>query len=204
MPRPNRLVLYRLPLAIGLGLLLQGCQLSLPGQGPGASDVTPNAVTGDPIEVTALDAAPVAQTTAPDPSSAVAPVPADPAAAPTSREDAEAPVAETAPPGPVPEPEPAPPDVSIPEAAAELPDVPKPEAQLACERRKGRWVPFGQTGQLRTCVFPTRDSGKQCSRQSDCDGACLARSGTCAPFKPLIGCHEVLLDNGVRATQCIE
>ena len=54
------------------------------------------------------------------------------------------------------------------------------------------------------CIQPTRDGGKRCTRESQCDGVCLARSGTCAPVKPLLGCNEVLQDNGVRATLCIE
>jgi hypothetical protein len=60
------------------------------------------------------------------------------------------------------------------------------------------------TGELRTCVFTTRDGGKQCNRESQCEGVCLARSGTCSPVKPLLGCNEILQDNGARVTLCIE
>jgi hypothetical protein len=54
------------------------------------------------------------------------------------------------------------------------------------------------------CQFTTRDGGKRCTRESQCEGLCLARSGTCAPVEPLMGCHDILQDNGTRATQCIE
>ena len=181
--------LSRLVLCLGLAALVQGCQLSAPGSGSGTGDVTPNAVIGGEIEVTALDEAP-----------APAPVPtaAPPAAEPTA-----------APQGGVPQPdpaaaaEPAPAPAPQPEPVADPPETPKSEAQLACEKRKGKWVRAG-TGSLRTCVFETRDGGKRCTRESQCEGVCLARSGTCSPLKPLLGCNEILQDNGARVTLCIE
>lgn len=59
-------------------------------------------------------------------------------------------------------------------------------------------------GSARACVYQTRDAGKQCDRESQCDGVCLARSGTCSPFKPLYGCNEILQDNGARVTLCLD
>lgn len=199
MPRPTRPLLSRLLLALGLAVLVQGCQLSLPGGGGKSADVTPNAVAGDAIEVTALDAGPAPGAPAPSAASAA------PAEAPQEATDAPPAPAQT-PPQQVPTTAPvsSPEDLPLPEPAAEEPGVAKSEAQIACERRKGRWVPIGKAGELRTCIFNTKDSGKQCSRESQCEGACLARSGTCAPFRPLIGCHEVLQDNGMRATQCLQ
>jgi hypothetical protein len=195
MPRPTRPLLSRFALALGLALLVQGCQLSLPGGGGQSADVTPNAVTGAAIEVTALEPGPAATTAAPAPAAAV-----QPGAGTVS--DAEPTAAAVEPPEPATQPVPE--ALPMPEPAAEVPEIEKSSAQLDCERRKGRWVPVGISGELRTCVFTTRDSGKQCTRSNQCEGACLARSGTCAPFRPLIGCHEVLQDNGIRATQCIE
>lgn len=197
MPRPTRPLLSRLLLALGLAVLVQGCQLSLPGGSGKSQDVTANAVAGDAIEVTALDAGPAQGAPAPAAAGAAPPEPPQEGA---DTPPEQAPSAQAPPAAPVPAPE----DLPLPEPAAEEPGVAKSEAQLTCERRKGRWVPIGQAGELRTCIFNTKDSGKQCSRESQCEGACLARSGTCAPFRPLIGCHEVLQDNGMRATQCLQ
>ncbi|MCU0828691.1 MAG: hypothetical protein MUE52_15120 [Tabrizicola sp.] len=192
---------FRLCLVVAFCGLLQACQTGLPGTTGGQGDeVTANAVAGDPIEVTALDepsaeavpAATAAGAEGAAPAQAAGPEPA------AATEDAPEPA-------PVPEagPTEAVPEVELPPEAEVAPGEVKSEAQLACEKRKGRWVAVG-TGAIRSCVFPTRDSGKQCTRGSDCEEACLARSMTCAPFKPLWGCNEILQDNGVRVTQCIE
>ena len=90
-----------------------------------------------------------------------------------------------------------------PDLAAEVPAPAKSQMQLACEKKKGRWTKTGK-GDLSTCVYATRDGGKQCSRESQCEGVCLARSGTCSPLKPLLGCNEILQDNGARVTLCID
>ena len=180
------------PLLAALGLigLLSGCQLTGSGQGALPDDVTPNAITGEAIEVTALDDTPlpaavdtpppVAETTAPVQAGAPDPVPAvDPA--------------------PVELAEPAPqPDLGDP-----VPEVEKSDQQRACEKKGGKWAKAGK-GDFRICVYETRDANKQCTRESQCEGVCLARSGTCSPFKPLIGCNEILQDNGARVTLCIE
>lgn len=165
--------------------LLAACQTGGPGKVP--ADVTPNAVVGDPIEVTALDA-PVAEVAAPGPAAAGTGT-AAPQAAPAAPGD-EVQAAAAADPAPRPD-------------LAETPVTPKSEQQLACEKRKGRWAKIGK-GEARACVFQTRDAGKRCERESQCDGLCLARSGTCAPFKPMFGCHEILQDNGARVTLCLE
>ena len=165
--------------------LVAGCQLARPAENVAVDGgVTPNAVTGGAIEVTALDAPPgsVADAAAADAALAAG-------AAPAEAELAAVPTAQA--------------DLAAAEAVVEPTPPPKSEEQLACERRKGTWASLGGT-LLRTCVFPTRDGGKQCTRESQCEGLCLARSGTCAPFKPLLGCNEILQDNGARVTQCIE
>lgn len=79
---------------------------------------------------------------------------------------------------------------------------PSPE-ERACTRSRGAWVGLGKSG-ARTCVKQTRDGGKRCSRESQCQGLCLARSGTCAPVVPLFGCNEILQDDGRRVTLCID
>ena len=83
-----------------------------------------------------------------------------------------------------------------------LPAPSFPEAK-ACVKRGGLWVHAGKSIAF-TCVKLTRDSGKQCRRGSDCQGACLARSMTCAPYDPMFGCNEILQDDGARVTLCID
>lgn len=86
---------------------------------------------------------------------------------------------------------------------AETPVTPKSEAQLACEKKGGKWFKIGE-GNKFACVRVTKDAGKRCERESQCDGVCLARSNTCSPFKPLYGCNEILQDNGARVTLCLD
>lgn len=87
------------------------------------------------------------------------------------------------------------------------PPAPIPSAlrasQATCERGGGRFVPRRHGG-IYDCLRSTRDAGQSCTRAGDCEGLCLARSGSCAPFTPLLGCHEVLDAGGGRMTQCIE
>lgn len=87
-------------------------------------------------------------------------------------------------------------------AAPPTPPEPKSEAQLACERKKGSWSAAGKG--FKSCVFRTRDGGKTCDAEADCDGLCLARSGTCSPVKPLFGCNEILDSIGRKVTLCID
>ncbi|MEH6776462.1 MAG: hypothetical protein V7668_21240 [Cereibacter changlensis] len=77
----------------------------------------------------------------------------------------------------------------------------KSAGELACERRQGRYVAVGGA---RTCVTPTSDGGKQCRGKGDCSGQCLARSNSCAPVAPLLGCNEILQSNGRRVTLCLD
>ncbi len=163
-------------------LLVSACQLAFPEKPQGASDANPitsGPITSGPISVTTLDAPP-----------AVAPdrVAADPT--PVAAEPAE------------PQPDAAPDPIVAPVAAPSPPPL-KSESQQACERGGGAWVSAGTSGTM-SCQTPQRDGGTQCRRDSDCDGQCLARSRTCAPFSPLFGCNDVLQDNGQRVTLCIE
>jgi hypothetical protein len=205
-------------LAVCAATFLSACQTGGPNALSGPTDgVTPNAVAGSEIEVTALDDGPAAAPSAPDAATkpagvetaapqaapAVGAAAADPqaaeaatdgageAAAGTGSETGAETGAETAA-------EPAPkPDL------AETPVTPKSEMQLACEKKGGTWFKIGK-GDKRACVRRTKDSGKRCERESQCDSVCLARSGTCAPFKPMYGCHDILQDNGARVTLCLD
>lgn len=77
------------------------------------------------------------------------------------------------------------------------------DAEAACARDKGRWVPRGDSG-IMACLRTPRDAGNRCASSRDCEGVCLARSGTCAPVVPLYGCNEVLGVNGARSTVCLD
>lgn len=176
--------------------LLSACQTSLSGKP--ASDVTPNAVAGDTIEVTALDAPP-GEAPAAEGSPGAAPVGAEtaalqtaPRAAPATSEADAATMLDAEAGKPAPQPD-----------LTETPVTPKSEMQIACEKKRGKWSKIGK-GEARACIFKTTDGGKRCERESQCDGVCLARSGTCSPFKPLFGCNEILQDNGARVTLCLE
>lgn len=84
-------------------------------------------------------------------------------------------------------------------AAVPPPSDPLAEVTRDCSRSGGRMIALGA---MQMCLHDTRDAGKACRRSSDCEGDCLARSGTCAPARPMSGCHEILLDQGQRAMQC--
>ena len=105
------------------------------------------------------------------------------------------------PPRPEPRPQTAvdPPEEPVPD----LPVVAKSADQVLCERTGGQWAVAGQSG-AHSCVKATRDGGKTCTKEDDCMGMCLARSGTCAPLMPLFGCNEVLDKQGRRVTLCID
>ncbi|MBZ4021355.1 hypothetical protein CKO11_02620 [Rhodobacter sp. TJ_12] len=70
-----------------------------------------------------------------------------------------------------------------------------------CEADGGQWASLGAA---QFCVRRTKDGGQSCRASGDCEGACLARSMTCAPAKPLLGCNEVFSETGIRVTECIE
>ena len=99
-------------------------------------------------------------------------------------------------------PEPAPAAVE-PAAARPAPEPPMlTQERRLCERSGGRLI--ARSAGLYTCVRPTRDAGRTCDEASDCEGLCLARSATCAPFTPLYGCQEVFTLRGRRETLCTD
>ncbi len=171
--------------AFAILVLVMGCVPIVQGPGLNTADVTANAIAGGEIEVTPLDAAAV------PPAQAEFPAAARPretgVAAPQA--DPPEPDAAAAAPAPVP--------------TVEVPEVVKSAAQIACEKKGSRWTSVGKST-LKACVKVTKDSNKQCTRASQCESTCLARSGTCAPFKPLLGCNEILQNDGSRVTMCIE
>lgn len=73
----------------------------------------------------------------------------------------------------------------------------------ACAERGGSFRKSGISGGW-VCFQPMPDANEPCATSSDCDGLCLARSKTCTPIMPLIGCHEVVLASGAVVKQCVE
>lgn len=170
-------------LALVTAALLAACQTA----GPGAGGAEGLAV--DEIAVTSLDTpAPEAVPEAPVPEADLPEAPAPEAEA--------APEADAAPEAEAP-PEP---EVSIDPVA---PEAPKSAPQILCEKGGGIWTVAGETGAF-LCVSPTRDGGESCRKKTDCEGQCLARSGTCSPYDPLFGCNEVLDKDGRRMTLCLD
>ena len=100
-----------------------------------------------------------------------------------------------------------PPPVFAPAVVAPVPAPvsapPKTPGHIACDKRGGRFVAVGLNRAM-TCQTPTRDAGKQCRKAGDCEGVCLGRTGTCAPVVPLLGCQDVLQNDGRRVTLCID
>lgn len=194
MPRTLSLAV----LAVCAATLLSACQTGGPNGLAGPKDgVTPNAVAGSEIEVTALDALPGEAGPKPDAGAKPAgPDTAAPQAAPAGGAEATDPTTDAAATDAAVEPAPKP-------DLAATPVTPKSEMQLACEKKGGKWYKVGK-GDKRACVRQTKDAGKRCERESQCDSVCLARSGTCAPFKPMYGCNEILQDNGARVTLCLD
>ena len=199
------------PLILAALLVLAACKMSLPGAAPKDEAQAGSAPAAVEISVTPLDvpkpgatkpAAAPATTSATSPAASAAATaaakPAQPAAKPGKPQMSAEEVA---------------PSTDDPaakaavDAAAEAvqppPPVYKSPEQLACEKKKGVYSKVGTSG-ARACVMETRDAGKHCSKKSDCEGQCLARSQTCSPITPLFGCQDILGLNGERMTQCID
>ena len=207
----------RLLLILSVMLALSACQLALPGRGgaPDAPKAEQNPIVGGDIAVTTLDgpaAKPDAQKQA-----AVIGAPAKPGDVEATKAGAvaagaEAATAKAADKAQKQAPEPGPeagakadPASASDESLAAEPAEPvavKSAAQLACEKRKGRWSIAG-AGSAAFCQTPTKDSGKVCRSSDDCTGYCLAKSNTCAPVTPMLGCHDILNEAGRMLTQCI-
>ncbi|MEE4121098.1 MAG: hypothetical protein V2I65_19030 [Paracoccaceae bacterium] len=91
-----------------------------------------------------------------------------------------------------------------PEAEPDPTDARFAAARAACEKEGGRFGRAPGGGEARICFRTPRDANAPCRTGADCEGACLARSRTCAPILPLLGCHDVILSNGLRATECVQ
>ena len=172
---------------VAVMVLLPSCMPGLPGGSRVAAP--PAGLGGEAIDVTPLDGPAATSAVEPSPGNDKA---TDPAA------------------GPRPKPRPGSDALVEPNPAAATeaevtaaPEIKKSRDQLQCEKRGGQWSRIGD-GDARTCVKPTRDGGKFCKKQGDCQSECLARSMTCAPFDPLVGCNDVLQSDGRTVTLCVD
>lgn len=167
-------------IAVVLLLLMTGCTLGK-GADKTASPAAGNPITGGAIATTSLDAP------RPDVDKIQTGEPADSPSAAIKPDAGESravnPVASSV-------------------ASSEQPQVTLPPEALACAKKGDKWLSSGK-GTM-SCVHFTKDSGKSCQRQSECEGYCLARSGTCAPVTPMFGCNEILQNDGVRSTICLD
>lgn len=182
-------------LALVMPLALAGCQSVLPGRDAPASAQQANPITGDEIAVTSLDGPTASAPAAPSPAPG-APSDTTPAQATRLAEGTPplAPAADDAADGA--------PDAVAADPAPEVPEIAKSPAQRACEKRRGMWSVAGG-GSAAFCQSPTRDAGKSCNASTDCTGYCLEKSRTCAPVTPMLGCHDILNEQGRMLTQCI-
>ena len=184
---------------------LAGCQVI----GFGGGDDAP---LGDPLQATEIDVSVL-----PAQGGIIeAPVEEQPAAAVEIRSspqpvaaprDGAASQAAAPPPAPTSKPtaRPAPPPEPAVATSTERNDwePPRTAAHVACELAGGSFVAAGR-GRGKTCQYPTKDGGKQCSASNQCEGVCLARSRTCAPVNPLLGCNEVLQADGRSTRLCLD
>lgn len=181
----------RLAAVLLLALPLAGCEdmatLQPPG-GPVPVVVPQRPAAPPPAPVATVEAPPLADLT--DPEAEVAPAPTGEAVVVIPATPVPAGTTAGTPTG----------TAATPAPAAENPLLAQQRA--ACAREGGRLQSLASG--LVTCIRQTGDAGRACTGASDCEGVCLARSGTCAPITPLYGCHEVLLSPGSRVTQCLD
>lgn len=186
--------------------LLAACTLALPGAAPRATGADPGTVEVTTLADPAAPAASSDQTTGSRPQAMAeegqTPEPPPPGTAAGSAGAAAVPAAGDAAAAPAPPAPAAAPAADAPaaDASAAVPD--SPEAR-ACLRRGGIWTVLARSG-LGVCQNRTRDAMRACRRGTDCQGDCLARSGTCAPAVPMFGCNDILDDLGRRVRQCLD
>lgn len=168
-------------------LILTACVAAGPGKTGKSGVSAENPITGGAIAVTTLNAAASGKAEVPRPKAnpALIPVAGDPAKPAVAKPDAKPTDAEPVTEAPV-----APPRVMT-------------AAETTCVKQGGRWGKAGKSG-AETCIKLTKDNGKRCDSESDCEGYCLSRSMTCAPFIPMFGCNDIIQDNGVQVTLCID
>lgn len=186
--------------------MLSACVPGLGGSERAALAPNASPLAAEVIETTSLETPTgqrTAQTTAQTSGQTTTPTTAQTTAQTTALNAAQtaAPPAATAPDEADPAaPEPTEEVAAVPTAQAPAPSSPE---EARCLKSGGSWATAGDSG-AKACVRLTRDGGKSCTRQSQCEGFCLARSRTCAPITPMFGCTEILQDDGREVTLCLD
>ena len=172
--------------------LLAACQLQVPqihAPQTSGTDAEVSALAPDAITVTTLGntsgVVPDSGAIPSDPASTAAAVPDTATQRPAARPDVVVPLP------------------TAPVKAAEDPAAPVSAEQALCVKSKGQWSPLAESSGF-VCVHSTRDSGKSCRAKRDCQGECLAQSGTCSPIMPLMGCNAILQADGTEVTLCLQ
>lgn len=97
-------------------------------------------------------------------------------------------------------------------------DLSIPESEAACLAAGGRWAPVGIFPSP-ICRVPTRDGGRICGDDGECEGSCLAdltpaeraaamkgetinRLGRCTGESPVFGCMAVVREGGRASILC--
>jgi len=96
-----------------------------------------------------------------------------------------------------------PPEEAVEPALAGPPPKPKSPVEAKCLKSGGLWADAGKSG-AKSCIRRTKDAGRSCTKQTQCEGYCLARSHTCAPVTPMFGCNDILQADGREVTLCLD
>jgi hypothetical protein len=94
-----------------------------------------------------------------------------------------------------------------------------PETEAQCREFGGRWGPVGIFPQP-ICRVPTRDGGRTCGDNDECEGMCLAdltpaerdrlrrervtlsKLGHCTPYLQVFGCLPIVKKGQVTGLTC--
>lgn len=78
-----------------------------------------------------------------------------------------------------------------------------PQTEAACAAAGGRWAKGGRAG-IPQCFTGLPDAGKPCSRDGECQGACIvvAGKGQCQKTQPMFGCTAFLDADGRTQRIC--
>lgn len=105
--------------------------------------------------------------------------------------------------------------VSLAGCMTDQPDPDDPLGRTPAELEAERAACTADGGDFRsagigilTCIRPTPDAGKTCTRAGDCAGACVAEAesavGACSPVTPIFGCFSLFDDAGERVEICVD
>lgn len=91
-----------------------------------------------------------------------------------------------------------------------LPDRPGPPGIPLGDAERAECVLRGGTPgrggilQNEVCIRPTRDAGKACTDNDQCETFCLAETKSCAPLTPTFGCFATMKDGGQTPMLCVD